>query len=210
MNIILCVVTASILVNVAMSDTPKEKLKSIEEKFQVIKTALDALNMEVVVFSGSFLSNIGWALEAADTFNEALDALKVEWRNIDGIKNARRLATELSTMIENIGIYTKDARNPEKAKELQQSASRTVGELCTTLKSLQADLTIFRKSGDYYHERTDPEKKEEKLSDSLRTLIQEEVKKEVAKQTKSLMEKIASGHLETRVRNVAPSRSRLK
>ncbi|KAI1691566.1 hypothetical protein DdX_21802 [Ditylenchus destructor] len=175
MNIILCVIAASILVNVVLSATPKQKLNSVQEKLQGVKTTLDALKNQSTsnqsTSSNNFQTTITWALGHVDELNDVVDALNSDY-HIDVIKNARRLANELYHWIEKIGNYTHAASDPGKAKELQQSASSAVGEISIILNNLQDDLRKGKtlEQGNSEAEKNMPKEKLKHIQEKLQVV----------------------------------------
>ncbi|KAI1705884.1 hypothetical protein DdX_13321 [Ditylenchus destructor] len=74
------------------------------------------------------------AIGHANDLSEALDkALNVTDSDVD-IAYLKKKLTALYAMTFNIEIFTENAKDPEKAKQLQQSAYRTIGDFSKTCK----------------------------------------------------------------------------
>ncbi|KAI1700736.1 hypothetical protein DdX_16545 [Ditylenchus destructor] len=123
----------------AEKGTSKQKLIFVKEKLNEITTTLGDIKTKASP-SDNLSRHITLTLKYAGLLSKALEAaLQIEEKSVD-IKNLRNFAGELQETIKNIGNNTGHGKHSEKAKNLQQSALRAVGEISTTLKDLEADL----------------------------------------------------------------------
>ncbi|KAI1699343.1 hypothetical protein DdX_17370 [Ditylenchus destructor] len=146
MNIILCVVAASIVVSLIKSEetveeknSTKGKLESIKEKLlEVIKT-LGTIQNEVKS-SDKFCGYVEQALEYAGVLSESLDAaLKVQEKDVN-FEELSTYAIVLISVTSNMNSYAQEtyAKHPKNAKKLQYSVYLTAMNIKKVIQAIEA------------------------------------------------------------------------